>query len=425
MAQGFILSEAALYSFLCQDHFPDIIAFAAAIPPHLRQLFLIPIRVEAASSTRISASHVASIPSGDTEESDLFGYQTFVTDDNESMPSGAEPGSIFDLSIPGVTTRHQEDDQDMNVQVPAESSFMSDVDTTEINSYPYRTNEKPVRHSSVAGLRPVLLLRLALKPSFLQEHAPEKVKQRAKTCSVKLVSYDPKNRVFTFDVKSDSGNPRTVRASLSSVEDVAMSCDCPFWQYNGPEFHAVANKFMLGQPFGSASSPDERDPDRKYWLCKHSYAVLRRLDDFVSDVVDENWDLEDGDLLDQIDQSWDEMEEVAEIPLDEAEEEDVDITVEDVEAVPGEDPEEASGADDSSEDLENPDDADPAPPEDGSEDDPDPEAEEESGDDGEEDPDEAPDPESVGAPEEEDDPDPEEDEGVDDVDEDEGPGRSR
>ena len=82
---------------------------------------------------------------------------------------------------------------------------------------------------------------------------------------------------------------------------------------------------MLGQPFGSASVPNVRDPDRKYWLCKHTYAVLRRLESFVAQVVSESWDESDEEVMAKVDEEWDRMEGVSHIPLEEAEEDDVDV----------------------------------------------------------------------------------------------------
>lgn len=329
---GFILSEAALYSFYCQDVYPDVIAFAAAIPDHLRPLFLIPIKLETATASMEIASRVASqchcadgaVPTGNTEESDLFGTKTFVYDDNQPTVPSSEPGSIFDNSEPDAMTHHQEYDYDQNIQVPTDTTFMEDVDITQYWDYPYRTKETPVRHSSII-IRPVVITRLAIQPEKVIPHTPKKIKKNARFCNVALVSYDKKNRVYTFSVDAGNG-PKTVQASLSDKDHVALSCNCPFWRYNGPEFNAKTNGFMLGQPFGTAAPPDIRDPQRQYWLCKHAYAVLKRLDQFVQEVVDENWDLDDDEILEQIDQDWDRLEGVVKIPIDDLDkQQDVDV----------------------------------------------------------------------------------------------------
>jgi hypothetical protein len=335
---GFILSDAAIYAFTCQDIFPDLLSFAVAIPDHLKSLFLIPVRLEAASSIiPVIASRVASrryadaMPTGDTDAAEMFGTQTFVNYDNEPEITNTDEGSIFDVDEGwSGRTKHQETNIDQNIQVPTETTFMNDVDMSQYQEYPYRTKEKPVRHSSVRQPR-VALVRLAIKPEALTPHTPEKIKNNASSCIIKLISYDKRNRIFTFTANCGNG-PHTVRALLSEVDQVALNCDCKFWQYNGPEYHAKRQQYMLDPQHGTAAPPDVRDPDRKYWLCKHAYATLRRLDSFVQDVVEENWDLDDKELLDTIDDNWDRLEGVAEVQLDDIEEdEDIQVDWEDIE----------------------------------------------------------------------------------------------
>jgi hypothetical protein len=198
---------------------------------------------------------------------------------------------------------------------------MEDVDITQYWDWPYRTKEKPIRHSSIAVPR-IAIIRMALKPDHILPHTPEKIRKNARSCAVSLTSYDKKNRVFTFAVDAGHG-PKTVQAALSAVDHVALSCDCLFWRYNGPEFNAKTNQFMLGQPYGNAAPPNVRDPERQYWLCKHTYAVLRRLDSFVQQIMDENWELDEKELLDTVDKEWSQLENVAEVPLEE-----IDIDVE-------------------------------------------------------------------------------------------------
>ncbi len=344
MPQGFLLSEAALYSFLDQDVYPDLISFAAAIPPHLRPLFLIPISVSAASSPEShydTASRVASvryadsIPSGQTPEQDLFGAKTFVYDENESTVPSSDPGSIFEVDGAGAKTHHQdlEQEQDQNYQVPTDTSYMSDVDVTDSYiRYPYRSEEHP-RHSSLIVVARALGrgIKVALKPDDLEGRAPDNIKENAEACSVRLVSYDKRGRVFTFTVNCGNG-AKSVRAALTDIDHIAMSCSCPFWRWNGPEFHAEANSYILGKPSGTAGPPDVRDPDRKYFLCKHAYSVLARMDSFVQQVVDDNWDSDDEGLMKVVDQEWDKLAEEAKIDLDEAQTNDVDVDWEEPES---------------------------------------------------------------------------------------------
>lgn len=355
---GFVLSEAAQYAFLCQEVYGDILSFASAIPDHLKPLFLIPVKLETIvasdSVDRVASCRTAdgAIPSGDTEEASWFGTKTFVNDDVQPTIQQTSPGSIFDVDGADEMTHHQEDNFDFNLQAPTDTSYMSDVDMTQYGDYPYRTKERTPRHSfgprfassviasmvlssrlarsrlqiSKGHVPPVVFSRIAIKPEALAPRTPDKIKKNARSCTVGLTSYDKKNRVFTFSVTGGKA-PRTVQAFLSDIDQVALSCDCPFWRWNGPEYHAKSEDYMLGQPFGTAGPPDVRDPDREYFLCKHAYAVLKRLDGFVNDIVDENWDLDEKELLDEVDENWDELSTAAEVPLEDLESDDVTLEV--------------------------------------------------------------------------------------------------
>ncbi|HED36909.1 MAG TPA: hypothetical protein ENI76_01480, partial [Ignavibacteria bacterium] len=277
--QGFILNEAALYAFKDQDVFPDLISFCSAIPDNLRSLFLLPIRIVTDEESAMTiASRIAdgAIPSGTTEEGGWFGSRTFVYDkDIEPTIPSSEPGSIFDTVLPDDITKHQnlEEDQDKNYQDPTDTSYMSDVDFTESGfQYPYRTEETPVRHSSIIIVSRNLK-KISIGPENLKVRAPDKIIDKSKSCNVNLISYDKRGRVYTFTVIGDTV-PYIVRAALTDLKHIAMNCTCPFWEWNGPEYNAKENSYLLGLPSGSASSPDVRDPDRIYWLCKHTYAVL-------------------------------------------------------------------------------------------------------------------------------------------------------
>lgn len=320
---GFVMSEAAIYSYRIQEVYPDVLSFVCAIPDHLKPLFLIPIQMTTASRLARVARRIASIPTGDTAESDLFGTKTFVTDDNEPMEARKDEGSIFDIDGAEGVTHHQENNWDENIQVPTDTSFM-DVEPTEVRPWPYYAPERPTRHGSVLPV----IVRLALRVEDIEPRIPEDVQERSESCSVKLVSYDKGSRIFTFAVNCGKSD-RSVRASLTDTSQLAVACDCPFWQWNGPEYHAKSNDYLLGGPAGTAEPPNVRDPDRKYWLCKHSAAVLKRMDSFVQEVSEENWGLDDAALLKVIDSEWDRLEEKSSESGPEVDEEDVEVEVDD------------------------------------------------------------------------------------------------
>lgn len=62
-----------------------------------------------------------------------------------------------------------------------------------------------------------------------------------------------------------------------SGPDYRFSCSCPFWVYQGPEYHALRGGYLRGRSRGSASPPRERDPRQQHRVCKHVLAVMRRL----------------------------------------------------------------------------------------------------------------------------------------------------
>tara|TARA_X000001382_G_scaffold113132_1_gene90781 strand:- start:2089 stop:2697 length:609 start_codon:yes stop_codon:yes gene_type:complete len=102
---------------------------------------------------------------------------------------------------------------------------------------------------------------------------------------IDLVSADMKNFLFQFSVPGDgwpNSKPRYQvdikfdkdgRPSLTAL-DVKVKCNCPFFIYNGPEYQAKSDNYLFGNPGGTATPPDIRDPNRAYYICKHIAAVF-------------------------------------------------------------------------------------------------------------------------------------------------------
>lgn len=313
---GYRLSDAALYSFKCQDVYPDLVSFATAIPDHLKPIFLIP----STSRSMYACSHVAmirrvadgAVPTGNTPEGDLFSYNTFNHNDNESTIPSSDPGSIFETDGADNKTHHQEYNFDQNIQSPSDTSYMTDVDLSDIQKYPYRLNEKDIRKSSTNQV-PVLIVRIAKSPKFLELRTPTKIRDNAETCTVELASYEGNSRLFTFKAKSSDGDGSyIVQLGLMDPDNVVLSCTCPFWRWNGPDYHAKNNDYLSGEPKGTASKPEKRDPNGDFWLCKHTFAVIKRFDEFLDIVEKEN---EDKGVMDSVDDQWDRLEGAAEVPL--------------------------------------------------------------------------------------------------------------
>jgi hypothetical protein len=242
----------------------------------------------------------------------------------------SDPGSIFDIDGADEKTHTQDlaDNQDINVQSDADTSFLSDVDPSESYlNYPYLTPERPLRHSSEISIIVPRKIRYALKPQELETRTPDKIVDNAGSCSVSLLSYDKRSKIFSFTVNCGNGR-HTVKAKINDMQHIALNCSCPFWRWNGPEYHASQNDYLLGAPAGKASPPDVRDSDRQFHLCKHAYSVVARIDNFVEELEDENWGMEDEDILEEVDKGWDRMEGAAEVDLDSINTEEIEAQVE-------------------------------------------------------------------------------------------------
>jgi hypothetical protein len=313
-----MLTEAAEYAFSCQDVYPDKVAFAAAIPDHLKPIFLIPVRIstslppkDSRKNSRI-ASRIAFMD-GSTPEGDLFSYQTFLYNDITPNTVSTEPGSIFRRDDAQSQTHHQEYNFDQNIQIPTDTSFNSDVDISQYFTYPYRTVEKPVRKSST-NQPPILITRLAITaPEIIklqnsnaqrQNGLAQKVVRRAANLTPSLIDYNSGSNQFKFQVSGGSKR-RTVYVSLIDFVnkfeeykrqgrkpdklvdevDVVVNCDCPFWRWNGPEHHAVQRGYTFLDLKGTAAIPNIKDYYGVYNLCKHTYSVLSVLRNFFDDIL--------------------------------------------------------------------------------------------------------------------------------------------
>ena len=114
------------------------------------------------------------------------------------------------------------------------------------------------------------------------------IQDKAGTLPVKMRRVDPQQGLWLFDVKG-SREPYRVKVKLitkgnvtdPNKADVLVSCSCPFWQWQGPEYYAKEKGYLYGKPRGTASKPDEKDPNKEHGACKHVIAVLNRVSKFL------------------------------------------------------------------------------------------------------------------------------------------------
>jgi len=116
--------------------------------------------------------------------------------------------------------------------------------------------------------------RSALKSQIINALDP-KIIDNAKSVSSVVESFESKIlkepvtfRVGKYEVTVEAKGER-------SNPDLHLSCSCDYWVYQGPEYHAKTEDYLLGPPRGSAEKPTKRDPDNTHKICKHVYAVLR------------------------------------------------------------------------------------------------------------------------------------------------------
>ena len=141
--------------------------------------------------------------------------------------------------------------------------------------------------SSYANRRAAL--RVAATIADIQALCDEGLFEKAQGMPVELVRVLPSRRFWLFDVTGSKGDIYRVRIKAlpqgSTLDpnkmDILISCSCPYWRWQGPEYHAMQNGYLYGKPRGTASTPDIKDPDRVHGACKHLIAALNLFSTFL------------------------------------------------------------------------------------------------------------------------------------------------
>lgn len=114
-----------------------------------------------------------------------------------------------------------------------------------------------------------------------------------KGCTAKLNRAMPKYGRWLFTVQCTekwSKGPYDVRFKLIKQKgkktkgvlgrEIEMSCSCNAWRYNGADWNAKTKNYSERQ-FSNGQSPDIRDPNRKYLICKHIAACVPILQGYL------------------------------------------------------------------------------------------------------------------------------------------------
>lgn len=121
--------------------------------------------------------------------------------------------------------------------------------------------------------------------SQIRRRVGNRVKKRSESYSSRVTGkLRGKNRYVWFFETGDwiqklRATPRSTRQQRVEGMDVAVTCNCPSFRWNGGEHWAKANKYLYGRPRGTASFPEERDPDMRHGVCKHLIAVFNHIRD--------------------------------------------------------------------------------------------------------------------------------------------------
>jgi hypothetical protein len=123
--------------------------------------------------------------------------------------------------------------------------------------------------------------RTAALISDIEGGTDTRIHDRAGGLRPKLKRVDVRLGMWTYQVPGSNG-PHTVKVKATrsgskrnvNKLDVYVKCSCPFWQWQGPEYHAKQGGYLFGKPRGTASEPAVKDPENRHGACKHVLAVL-------------------------------------------------------------------------------------------------------------------------------------------------------
>lgn len=244
------------------------------------------------------------------------GYKTFSKPEDDIREPDTSPGSTS--RIDGPDSWAKEEDLPGETRWVEEGGAVSpsyqglgekDQGDSSKTKYPHR-NDKPDTHNAavdpafVAALhilerkRPLILryqeltaARVAATAEQILSGLNPNFVSRSRGVQVSLRRADRKNLRWIFSVRGSHVYAVKVRAKRPrknttkfSKMDLELSCSCPAWQWQGPEFHstggrkpppsAASPEYQLGALMGTATPPNIRDPERQNFVCKHVAAVL-------------------------------------------------------------------------------------------------------------------------------------------------------
>jgi len=128
-------------------------------------------------------------------------------------------------------------------------------------------------------------IKLAAKIADIREGCSSELRAKSEKVKIRLARVDNKNAMWSFDATGSKGQKYRIKIKAvpkgnvrdMSKADILVSCTCPYWQWQGPEYYAQQEGYLLGKPRGTASKPDVKDPSGRHKACKHILACLGRV----------------------------------------------------------------------------------------------------------------------------------------------------
>jgi len=146
---------------------------------------------------------------------------------------------------------------------------------------------------SLSYLFNLSIVKQAMTAGELIFRTSERSIKYAKGCVATTKKNDPKNGRWTFSVichQNWSKGPYDVRFKLLKGKgaktkgmlgrEVEISCNCNAWKYNGADFNALQKGYSERQ-YSNGQPPSERDPQRRYLICKHVAACIPLFKKFI------------------------------------------------------------------------------------------------------------------------------------------------
>jgi hypothetical protein len=220
---------------------------------------------------------VSQLPSGDPLQKGrsldpaIPGYKTFAKPVNDIREPRQDDETIFRVENADdlLKNRSRVDINEDNATFHDGIGYRGEGpwDSSSKTKYPYRDGIPNQHNASIVRIRTASKISEILEDTGFSN-----------TCSVSLIKKSRGILVFLVDCGGEARKvkvkPLGEEGPLFSNVDLLVTCSCPAWQWQGPEYHAKNEGYLLGAPRGTASKPTKKVTQK---VCKHTFAVLSKI----------------------------------------------------------------------------------------------------------------------------------------------------